>query len=355
MRALSLTWVGVLIPMMGLAAEIPAPTGDSIVAPDARLELLFSRTADISGGLTESPAVAPDGSIYFSDIPRGADAGMIQRFDPKTGTVSVFTDDSHKSNGLVFSADGTLYACEGASYGGRGIGRWNVETGEHTVVVNQYQGNRFNSPNDICIDRQGRLYFSDPRYVGHEPRELEHRAVYRLDRDGTVREITHMPSKPNGVGLSPDGRTLYVAETDNNTDSIDPTQPPPPQGDMKLYAFPLDDKGLVSGKPRTLVDFGDVKGCDGMTLDDQGRIYLSVRSIRRPGVMVITPEGQEVAFIPTGPPNQSEDDPSNPPVGLPSNVEFGIGDDIHTLYVTIDLSLHRIRLKSSGYHAQYAR
>ncbi len=103
------------------AAEIPSPTGSSIVSPDARVELLFTRTADIEGGLTEGPAVAPDGSIYFSDIPYGTDKGMILRWDPNTRKTTVFTHDSGKSNGLLFDAAGLLLACEGADKGGRRV------------------------------------------------------------------------------------------------------------------------------------------------------------------------------------------------------------------------------------------
>src|ERR1043166_7204538 len=91
---LSLTLVSALS-----AADAPKPTGDSkIVDPDAKLEHLFTRSAPIKGGLTEGPAVAPDGSIYFSDIPFGKDKGMILRFDPKTKRTTVFTNDSKKSN-----------------------------------------------------------------------------------------------------------------------------------------------------------------------------------------------------------------------------------------------------------------
>src|SRR4029453_12008077 len=81
-------------------AEVPKPTGETIVSPDAKLEELFKRKAAIKDGLTEGPAVAPDGSIYFSDIPFGSDKGMILRFDPKTMKTDVLTDDSFKSNGL---------------------------------------------------------------------------------------------------------------------------------------------------------------------------------------------------------------------------------------------------------------
>jgi sugar lactone lactonase YvrE len=121
---------------------------------------------------------------------------------------------------------------------------------------------------------------------------------------------------------------------------------------MRIYAFALNSDGSV-GERKTIVDFGNETGCDGMTVDELGHVFLTVRSSKRPGVMVITPQGQEVAFIPTGPPGQA-DDLDHPPVGLPSNVEFGIGKDRHVLYITVDTSLYRIPLKVNGYHAQYA-
>src|SRR4051812_49048953 len=164
------------------ADETPAPTGDAIVPSGAKLELLFTRSAKIEGGLTEGPACAPDGSIYFSDIPFGKDKGMILRFDPKTKKTTVFTDDSGKSNGLKFDADGHLIACEGSDGGGRRVARYDVKTGKSETVADKYMGKRFNAPNDLAIDHKGRIYFSDPRYLGDEPRELEYRAVYRIDR-----------------------------------------------------------------------------------------------------------------------------------------------------------------------------
>ena len=329
----------------------PAPSGETVVTADAKLERLFTRSAPIEGGLTEGPAVAPDGSIYFSDIPFGTDKGMILRFDPKTKKTTVFTGDSGKSNGLIFDAEGFLLACEGADHGGRRISRWNVKTGKRTTVADRYRGKRFNAPNDLCVDAAGRIYFTDPRYVGDEPRELEHRAVYRIDDDG-VHEVTHAVVKPNGIAVSPDGKTLYVANHDNGTDKIDPNKPPPKQGVMNIEAFPLRPDGSV-GEARVLIGFGKMKGCDGMCVDTSGNVYLTIREARRPGVMVVSPQGKEIAFIPTGPANQSADDPSKPPQGLPSNVEFGLGDEANMLYVTVDVSLYRIRLKTRGYHAQY--
>src|SRR4051812_11971461 len=180
------------------ADETPAPTGDAIVPSGAKLELLFTRSAKIEGGLTEGPACAPDGSIYFSDIPFGKDRGMILRYDPKTKKTTVFAEDSRKSNGLAFDARGFLIACEGADGGGRCVARWDVRTRERTVLADKFQGKRFNSPNDLVIDTKGRIYFTDPRYVGPEPRELKKEAVYRIESGGEVIEITDQVEKPNG-------------------------------------------------------------------------------------------------------------------------------------------------------------
>lgn len=355
MRTLSL-----LLPLLSAnivtAAELPKPSGDSIVSPDAKLELLFTRTAPILGGLTEGPAVAPDGSIYFSDIPFGKDKGMILRFDPQTKKTTGFTHDSHKSNGLKFDAKGFLIACEGSDDGGRCLSRWDTKTRERTVIVDHYQGKRFNAPNDLAIDRRGRIYFTDPRYLGDEPRELEHRAVYRFNYGppggpAQVIEITHALEKPNGIALSPDEKTLYVADHNNGTDRIDPKAPPPKPGAMKVYAFPLDDEGLVKGSPKVLIDFGAEIGCDGMTVDAKGNVYLAVRSLKRPGIWVLDPDGKEVAYIPTGPSQPGAKEPK----GIPSNCCFGIGPESKVLYITVDTSLYRIPLKVEGHHLPFEK
>jgi gluconolactonase len=333
-------------------AKIPPPTGEDIVSADARLELLFTRSAPLTGGLTEGPAAAPDGSIYFSDIPFGPkDKGMIMRFDPRTKKTTVFAKDSKKSNGLMFDAKGFLIACEGSDHGGRCVSRWNVKTGMREVIADKYMGKRFNAPNDLCIDLKGRIYFTDPRYLGREPRELKYRAVYRINNDGSVVEITHDVDKPNGIAISPDQKTLYLADHDNGTDQIDFKAPPPKKGAMKVYAFPLGKDGLVNGARKTLVDFGDEDGCDGMTLDEKGNIYLAVRAHKRPGIMVIEPSGKEIAFIPTGSPQAG----AKNPVGIPSNCDFGVGAESNVLYITVDTSLYRIPLKVKGYHIPWAR
>src|SRR5207244_13632131 len=118
-------------------------TENSIVPADAKLELLFTRSLPIKGGLTEGPAAAPDGSIYFSDIPVGKDNGLIMRFDPRTKKTTVFSDDSGKANGLMFDAEGRLIACEGSDDGGRCVSRWDVRTGKREIIAEKYMGKRF--------------------------------------------------------------------------------------------------------------------------------------------------------------------------------------------------------------------
>lgn len=342
-----------LLTTTAAAAEIPPPEGKNLVGPDSKLELLFTRSAKIEGGLTEGPAVAPDGSIYFSDIPFGKDKGMILRFNPLTKKTTVFKADSGKSNGLIFDARGYLLACEGSGYGGRRVSRTNVQTGKAVTLTDNYQGKRLNAPNDLCLDAAGRIYFTDPRYVGHEKRELKHRAVYCIDTNGKTFEVTHNISKPNGIAVSPDGRMLFVADHDNGTDNIDPdAKVPPVEGDMKIYGWWLKKNGRIKSPRFTLVDFSrfEMKGCDGMTIDASGNLYLTVRESARPGVMVISPfEGRNVGYISTGPIGQDQ----ATAVGLPSNVEFGIGKDANLLYITVDTSLYRIRLKTRGFHVQY--
>jgi gluconolactonase len=323
------------------ADDLQPPSGDVFPA-DAKLEKLFTRSAPIRGGLTEGPACAPDGSIYFSDIPMGPDKGQILRFDPKSGKTSVFLDDSRKSNGLFFDAQGRLVACEGADGGGKAVVRYDLTSKERTVLAASFKGKRFNAPNDLTIDRRGRIYFTDPQYVGGEPREIDHFAVYRIDPDGAVHEVTREVEKPNGIGISPDQRTLYVV--DHNNDAPPGSNDPNKKGAMKLYAFPINENGEVAGPRRTLYDLGTENGFDGMALDEHGNLYLAQRSLRRPGILVLNPDGREIGFLPTGPSQPG----STQPTGLPSNCCFGEGAEKTMLYITIDMSLYRIRVKHPG-------
>jgi gluconolactonase len=311
-----------------------------IVPPDAKLETVFD------GGLvlTEGVAVAPDGMVYFSDITfthvsreqkKPVEAGHIWKFDPKTGKAEVFRSPSGMSNGLKFDADGNLLAAEGADFGGRRVTRTDMKTGKTYIVAGLFEGKPFNSPNDITIDEKGRIYFSDPRYLGHEPVDQAVQAVYRIDPDGSIHRIITDAGKPNGVAVSPDQKTLYVVSNDNGNTGIGrlPMDAPAKKGAMTLMAYDLAPDGTAKFR-KTLVDYAPQDGPDGLICDKAGNLYAAVRDVTRPGIYVYSPEGKELAYIKTE---------------LPTNVGFGRGDEAKTLYITAGKSLYRIRLNAEGY------
>ena len=308
---------------------------EKIVPANAELEHLFTRAAGIKEGLTEGPAVAPDGSIYFSYIPFGKEKGTILQFHPKTKETTIFAKDSHKSNGLAFDAGGRLIAAEGADYGGRRISSWNVETGKRTKLADNYEGKKFNGPNDLTIDSKGRIYFSDPRYLGHEPLDQPIMGVYRIDTDGSIQRIVSDAGKPNGVCVSPDQKTLYVVSNDNGATGFDrlPEDVTTHKGRMALMAYDLYTDGTAKFR-KILVDYYPEDGPDGLTVDVDGNLYVAVRDETRPGICVYSPEGKERAYIPTE---------------VPTNIGFGRGDAAQTLYITAGKSLYRIQLNKAGY------
>lgn len=317
---------------LGLLLIAPPVLADDarIIPPGAELEELWNE-----GEFTEGVAVSPDGDLYFSDIARDETPGKVFRFDPGTGETTLFCADSAKSNGLMFDRSGRLIAVCGANYGGRALCEI-LADGKVRVIVSEFEGKKFNAPNDLVIHPNGSIYFSDPRYIGPETVELDHMSVYRYDPDsGDLTRVTTEITKPNGVGLSPDARTLYVAETNNQSLSVDD---PPPEGTMvrmTLNAFPIEEDGSL-GERRVLVDFGQQLGVDGMTVDVEGHIYAAVRSDERFGIVVYSPEGEELAYIPTP--------------DLPTNCCFGRGSEATSLFVTAGTGLYRIRLSVPGYH-----
>jgi len=306
------------------------PTGGSDLIPaGAAVEELWNK-----GEFTEGVAVAPGGAVYFSDIPSDRAPGRVLKFDPRTGRTSVHCADSGKSNGLMFDRDGRLIAACGANVGRRALCEI-TPGGEVRTLVAAYEGKAFNSPNDLVIHPDGSIYFTDPRYVGEEPLELDRMSVYRsVPATGTLTRATTTVSKPNGIVCAPDGETLYIALTDNGKEQLDGAQAMRPV-QMKLLACARRSDGSL-GPPRVLVDFGGKMGIDGMTVDQQGHIYAALRDPARSGIAVYTPEGKEIAHIPT-----SE---------LPTNCCFGRGDEAGTLYITAGGGLYRIPLNTAGFH-----
>ena len=301
--------------MLAIPTIANADTAD-FVASDSRPEKVWG-----DGEFTEGPCLGPDGCIYFSDI-----GNRIMKFDPETKKTVVFREPSGRSNGLKFDLTGRLIACEGANTGGkRRITVSVIEKDGITLrtrtLADKFMGKMFNSPNDLTIDGHGRVYFTDPRYVGDEKRELEDESVYRVDPNGTVSRIITDVTKPNGIVVSPDHRTLYVAESNK-----------PPMGVRELRAYPLYQGGAV-GAGKVLYNFGADRGIDGMATSEGCWIFAAAGAGKTAGVWIFTPEGKKTGFIPT-----PED---------PSNVCFG-GSDRKMLYITAGKSLYRIPTKIAG-------
>ena len=326
----------------------PAPSGDAaLVSPDARLDRIF----DGACMLTEGVAAGHDGMIYFSDItftafckdPSGQylQAGNIWKLDPGTGETSIFRSPSGMSNGIKFDRDGNMIAALGADYGGRMLVKTDMATGKTYILSGRYDGRPYNALNDVTIDEQGRIYFTDPRYLGHEPIFQDGYAAYRLDTDGSVARVAANCAKCNGILISPDQKTMYIVSNDNGWFEFQNLKEgeSPVVGPHLLQAYDVDDGGNLSNR-RVLIDYGKLdppcSGPDGMVADVDGNVWVASRCEWKAGVQVLDPQGNELAFISTG-------------EELPTNVGFGRGDDANLLYVTSGKSLYSIRVGKEGY------
>ena len=281
---------------------------------------------------TEGPAVHANGDVYFSDIM----GNRIMRLAPD-GACTVFREPSHRTNGQTFDQQGRLYHCEGSEFGpggGRRVTRTDLATGEYTVLTDRFDGARYNSPNDICVDGQGRVYFTDPCYGDRSTMEMAIEGVYRIDLDGRVTRILAQPQieRPNGIAVTQDSRRLYVVDSC-----------PTPGGNRKIWSFDLDAAGSPSN-PRVMVDFAPGRGGDGMRLDIEGNLYIAA------GIM--TPRhGNETADVPSGVYIFSPDGQPRGRIPVPedviTNLAFG-GPDGRTLYITAGKTLFTTRVNVPG-------
>src|SRR5690606_24095399 len=251
------------------------------------------------------------------------------------GTRTVFRQPSHRCNGQTFDRAGLLYHCEGAEDGGaRRVTRTDLATGQYTVLTDRYDGVRYNSPNDICVDGAGRIYFTDPRYGDRSDMEMELAGVYRIDPDGQVHRILQQPDiqRPNGIAATMDSRTLYLVDSC-----------PVPGGNRKIWRFDLDEHGNPHNQ-QVLFDFAPGRGADGIRLDIEGNLYAAagIATPRGPhetadvppGVYVISPGGDLLGCIPV-------------PEDLITNLAFG-GPDGRTLYITAGKTLFQTRVSIPG-------
>lgn len=259
-----------------------------VVSPTAEVRKL-------AGGFrfTEGPAADADGNVYFTDIPNN----RIHIWSVE-GELSTFMEDSGGANGLYFDESGNLLVCQG---GDRQVVSIDAQ-GDVTVLADEYDGKKFNSPNDLWLDPKGGIYFTDPRYGSREDIQQDGEHVYYItpDRGNIVRVVDDMV-RPNGLIGTPDGKTLYV--TDN--------------GAGKTWTYRMNADGLLADK-KLFVE----EGADGMTIDSRGNVYLTTELVQ-----VYNPAGEciEGIVVPE----------------RPSNVCFG-GKEQKTLFITARTSLYAI-------------
>lgn len=218
---------------------------------------------------------------------------------PDQKSLYVISNDNG-ATAIKFDASGNMLICEGADHGGRRVIRTDMKTGMSYIIAHE----------------KGRIYFSDPRYFGHEPIEQALMGVYRIDPDGTIHRIISDAGKPNGVAEGP----VAVAE-------------PLRKGHMALMAYDLHEDGSATFR-ETLVDYAPEDGPDGLVCDADGNLVVAVRAESRPGIYFYSPKGKEIAYLETE---------------VPTNVGFGRGKDSNLLYITAGSSLFKIRLNTRGY------
>ena len=293
------------------------PRVDALIPADARIEKL----AD-GFNFAEGPVwVRSESRLLFSDVRGNEIYQWTEAEGASTFIDPVFEGDrtglgSVSSNGLTLDSEGRLIICE---HGNRRISRLEAD-GTRSVVVEQFEGRRLNSPNDAVYGSDGSLYFTDPPYGLAEQetsplRELDFNGIYRLRPDGQLELLVRDQSRPNGIALSPDEQTLYVANSDS--------------ANKVWMAYDLDDEGASNG--RVFYDVNDQTApgaADGMKVDLAGNLFATGPG----GVWIIAPDGTHLGTIDTG--------------EITANVAWG--DDGRTLYMTSSTGLYRIRLSTEG-------
>lgn len=279
----------------------------------------------LKGGFkwSEGPVwIKSEGHLLFSDVPMN----KIHKWDPTKGH-SVFMDPSGYegesknrepgSNGLMLDGQGRLVVCD---HGNRRVYRVEKD-GTKTTLADKYQGKKFNSPNDLVINSKGDIYFTDPPYgLGGRKAELDFYGVYRLTPDGKVTLLTKELTRPNGIALSPDEKTLYVAQSHK------------PAPIFQAYAIKedgtTDENGKTLYNAKKFADAGDPGMPDGMCIDVKGNLWATGPG----GVLVISPEGKLLGRLLMGQPT--------------ANCAFG--DDGTTLYITSNDRLCKVKIKVKG-------
>ena len=281
------------------AANVATIPRNDIVAPGAALEKL---AGDFS--FTEGPAADAKGNVFFTDQPND----RIWKWSVE-GKLSIFVQPAGRANGLCFDKNGDLWACAD-----RKNELWRIDSaGYATAVIKGFEGKLLNGPNDLWVSPQGAVYLTDPFYKRpywqRGPMEQPGQSVYYLAPDGkTSRRVAADLKQPNGVIGTPDGKTLYVADIGAN----------------QTFAYDLARDGSLNNKRLFCA-----MGADGLTLDDEGNLYLCGQ-----GITVFDRAGKRIQHIAV-------------PEGWTTNACFGAADG-RTLFITAGGSLYSLRMRVKG-------
>jgi gluconolactonase len=264
---------------------------------------------------TEGPLWHPDGFYYFVDVRRS----VFYRLRPGSPP-EVVRENTGEGNGTTFDLEGRLVMCEG---GNRRVTHTGAN-GTVEVLVDRFEGKRFNRPNDVVCRSDGSIYFTDPGLrVPLDQRELPYAAVYRVDPAGTLSMLADF-EYPNGLAFSPDERTLYVANT---------------RWAQYIHALEIATDGTMVRR-RIFADMSsdEADGVpDGMKVDVEGRVYCTGPG----GTWVFAPDGTKLGVIRTP--------------EVPANLAFG-GADLRTLFFTARTSVYTLRTRLPGQpHPWYRR
>jgi gluconolactonase len=259
----------------------------------------------------EGPTADAHGNLYFTDVR----SNRIHRLGTD-GQLVVWRENTNAANGLMFNTKGDLVACE---MGSGQVAAYSPDGKERRVLAGEYNGKRFNAPNDLVIDRQGGIYFTDPEYNAPKPLPQTIRTFYYLAPDGTVTRLVNkdLPN-PNGIILSPDEKTLYLIPTGTADMVAYPVLSPGKIGDGRVFCS-LKQREGKSGT-----------GGDGLCIDTKGNLYITSQL----GIQVFDPAGKHLGTITF--PEQ------------PANCDFG-GPDMKTLYVTARTSLYAVTMEATGH------
>ena len=273
-------------------------TTSPVIADGAKLQLVSDQFK-----FTEGPATDREGNVFFTDQPNN----KIWKYDTD-GKLSVFLDNSGRSNGMCFDNKNNLISCADEN-----DQLWSIDPGgKVTVLVKDYKGKLLNGPNDVFVTSGGKIYFTDPYYQRdywkRKSPDLDGQKVYYLKGKNDPVVVVDNMSKPNGIVGTPDGKYLYVADIEGN----------------KTYKFTIAKDGSLKDQ----TEFAP-QGSDGMTIDNKGNIYLTGN-----GVTVYDKEGKKIEHI-------------DVPANWTANITFW-GKEKNMLFITASQKVYTLKMKVKG-------